>query len=131
MNTSEIHKKLHDDTYQKQFFEYWESIIKHNVPDVDEDVPSDYEPRTQRPPIPPSIPPNADFVTDSEWLSIYSSEVKKCAEVLQRHICRPVCHKYGHESNCRFNFPHDFVEFSHFDKDINSVILACCDPYIN
>ncbi|KAG2741456.1 hypothetical protein P692DRAFT_20750700, partial [Suillus brevipes Sb2] len=59
------------------------------------------------------------------------SEVKKCGEVLQRHHCRSVCHKYGNEGHCRFLFPHEEVDVSHFDAETNSVVFMCRDGTVN
>lgn len=66
-----------------------------------------------------------------EWESIFQSEVKKCGEALQRHHCRAVCHKYGNEGKCRFQFPHEIVEKSHFDSDMNVISLMCRDGTVN
>ncbi|KIK32987.1 hypothetical protein CY34DRAFT_100445, partial [Suillus luteus UH-Slu-Lm8-n1] len=60
-----------------------------------------------------------------------ATEIKRCGEVLQRHRCRPVCHKYGNEDRCRFQFPHEIVDVSSFDSETNSVALACRDPTVN
>ncbi|KAF8838830.1 hypothetical protein BDN67DRAFT_858692, partial [Paxillus ammoniavirescens] len=66
-----------------------------------------------------------------DWDSIFLTEIKKCGEALQRHHCRPVCHKYGNEGKCRFQFPHEIVETSHFDPETNSVVLLCRDGTVN
>ena len=66
-----------------------------------------------------------------EWQSFMQTEVKKLGEVLQRHKCRPVCHKYGNTNNCRFLFPHDIQQSSHFDSSTNSIILKCLDSMVN
>ena len=66
-----------------------------------------------------------------KWDSAFVTEIKKCGEILQRHKCRPVCHKYGNEKQCRFLFPHEVVEASYFDPDTNSVILLCRDSTVN
>jgi len=66
-----------------------------------------------------------------EWNDDFVYEIKTCGEVLQRHFCRKVCHKYGNEGKCRFLFPHSVVEKSFFDKDSNSVVLMCQDPTVN
>jgi hypothetical protein len=60
-----------------------------------------------------------------------ASEVKKLGEVLQRHVCKPVCHKYGNDDRCRFLFPHDIEPHSHFDSETNSVVLKCLDSMVN
>ncbi|KAI0738911.1 hypothetical protein C8Q80DRAFT_1093781, partial [Daedaleopsis nitida] len=66
-----------------------------------------------------------------EWDIIFQSEVQKCGEALQRHECRDVCHKYGNEGRCRFLFPHDLIQSSHFDVKTQSVNLQCLDPTVN
>ncbi|KAG2750131.1 hypothetical protein P692DRAFT_201651083, partial [Suillus brevipes Sb2] len=67
----------------------------------------------------------------SAWDRAFATEVKRCGEALQRHTCRAVCHKYGNDDRCRFLFPHEVVETSHFDEDTNSVVLMCQDPTVN
>ena len=59
------------------------------------------------------------------------SQKLKCGEILQRHVCAPVCHKYGNESWCRFLFPHEIVDASYFDSDTKSIVLMCCDEIVN
>ncbi|KAK0467382.1 hypothetical protein IW261DRAFT_1346411, partial [Armillaria novae-zelandiae] len=56
----------------------------------------------------------------------FEEEVKCCGEHLQRHAHRDVCYKYGHNS-CRFNFPHEYIPHSYYDKETQSVITACLD----
>ena len=65
------------------------------------------------------------------WRSFMDTEVKKLGEILQRHRCKPVCHKYGNDDKCRFLFPHEIVESSYFDQDSNSVVLKCLDSMVN
>ena len=66
-----------------------------------------------------------------EWKLEFETDVKKCGEKLQRHECQAVCHKYGNENKCRFNFPHEIVEQSSFDEKTNSLILKCLDGNVN
>jgi len=134
MNPSDLHDRLRNDpTYEKKFFAFFESIIHHHLPDVDVSIDSSYEPRIQRPPIPPTL----DDINKNpleileEWETVYATEVKMCGEVLQRHTCRAVCHKYGNNGKCRFLFPHEVVQASFFDSDTNSVVLVCRDATIN
>ncbi|KAG2112596.1 uncharacterized protein F5147DRAFT_572212, partial [Suillus discolor] len=65
------------------------------------------------------------------WDTIYTTEIKRCGEALQRHTCRAVCHKYHNDERCRFLFPHEIVEASSFDSETNSVVLKCRDPTVN
>jgi hypothetical protein len=136
LNPTDLHARLADNTrYQKQFFDYFESIIYHHLPEIEVDLPPTYEPRVERPPVAPS--PSATQSENpaieilKEWNSVFCTEVKKCGEVLQRHVCRPVCHKYGNEGKCRFLFPHEIVEASYFDPETNSVFLLCRDGSVN
>ncbi|KAI6043178.1 hypothetical protein EDC04DRAFT_2563025, partial [Pisolithus marmoratus] len=66
-----------------------------------------------------------------EWDSIFVMEVKKCGEVLQRYQCHLVCHKYGNEGKCHFLFPHEVIEKSYFDSEMNSIVLKCEDGNVN
>ncbi|KAF9513193.1 hypothetical protein BS47DRAFT_1283107, partial [Hydnum rufescens UP504] len=61
----------------------------------------------------------------------FIAQVKLCGEALQCHTCRDVCHKYGHPNDCRFLFPHDIVQQSHFDEATNSIVLKCQDGTVN
>ena len=130
-NPNEIHHRFKEEPgFEKRFFDYFEDIIWHHLPDVDVEIDSNYEPRIERPPVPPStsdISPHAL----KEWHSFMESEVKKLGEALQRHVCKPVCHKYGNDDKCRFLFPHDIEPHSYFDSDTNSVVLKCLDSMVN
>jgi len=122
LNPSDVHTKMKlDSEWRDQFFEFFEDIIHHHLPDTDDVLLPNYEPRTQRPPDPDDPAFDADFIAD----------VKLSGEALQRHICRDVCHKYGHVNDCRFLFPHEIVEHSYFDENTNSIILKCLDGTIN
>ncbi|KIM69874.1 hypothetical protein SCLCIDRAFT_101730 [Scleroderma citrinum Foug A] len=66
-----------------------------------------------------------------EWESVVVTEIKKCGETLQCHVCAPVCHKYGNEGRCRFLFPHEIVDTSYFDSNTNSIVLRCHNGTIN
>ena len=130
LNPADVHRHLSVDVeYQKQFFSFFDDIIWHHLPDIEMKVDKKFEPRMERPPYPPNYDAALDII--EEWESIFVTEVKKCGEILQRHVCAPVCHKYGNDSRCRFLFPHEIVEASHFDSDTNSVILMCRDGTIN
>jgi hypothetical protein len=67
----------------------------------------------------------------NDWHSFMQTEVKKLGKVLQCHRCRPVCHKYGNIGKCRFLFPHDLEQNSHFEHQTNSIILKCLDSMVN
>ncbi|KAG2743722.1 hypothetical protein P692DRAFT_201722980 [Suillus brevipes Sb2] len=70
-------------------------------------------------------------IAPAKWESIMATEVKRCGEVLQRHRCKRVCHKYGNNEQCRFLFPHEVVEESYYDAASKSVVLKCGDGTIN
>jgi len=54
LNPADIHAKLTNDSeYQKQFFDNFESIIQHHLPDLEVDIPENYEPHVEHPPVPP------------------------------------------------------------------------------
>ena len=88
-----------------------------------------FEPCCQHPPI---VPDN-DFSEDDlkDWSDDFLYEIKSCGEILQRHVCHEVCHKYGNEDKCHFLFPHEIVDKSYFDKETNPVFLMCHDATIN
>jgi len=125
VNPSEIHRRLREsDEYTNRFFAFFDDLIKHHVPDIDVDVPSSYEPRSECPPPPPKS------LEDPDWISLFQSEVKKGAEHFQRHTHRKVCFKYDH-ATCRFQFPHEIVPVSYFDAETNSIFFRCLDATMN
>ncbi|KAG1734452.1 uncharacterized protein EDB91DRAFT_1250974 [Suillus paluster] len=131
MNPSELHMRLRTDSdFQDQFFRFFKAAIHHHLPDVEDSVDEHFEPRIQRPPMPPSKQPEGMDATE-KWEVLFMSEVKKCGEVLQCHHCHSVCHKYGNQGCCRFLFLHEVVDASHFDDQTNSVVLMCCDANVN
>ncbi|KAK1223657.1 hypothetical protein PQX77_013479 [Marasmius sp. AFHP31] len=115
--------------FERRFFAYFDSTIYHHLPDADvsDVVFSDYEPRTEMPPTPPSD----DKDDIARWKAECIEEVKKIGEKFQRHECRQICHEYGHICDCRFLFPHDIVSASHYDRETESVRLRCLDPWVN
>ena len=130
LNPSEVHQKMRDDPgFQDRFFAYFEDIIHHHLPDIDQEVDKSFEPRTERPPNPPGLDARLELL--DEWESVFCTQIKMCGEVLQRHECRKVCHKYGNDDRCRFLFPHEVIEASHFDPDTNSIFLLCRDGTVN
>lgn len=128
-NPSELHKQLLDPIFQERFFKFFDSTIFHELPDIEFHSDKLFEPRVQRPPIPPNVGATLDDLC--EWSSVFTYEVKACGEILQRHTCRRVCHKYGNTDSCRFLFPHEIVEKSWFDPDTNSVFFLCRDSTVN
>lgn len=132
LNPSELHARLRADPgFDKKVFTFFEAIIKHHAPNIDIAVDRNFEPRVQRPPRAPVVLSDRSADAVDEWTSEFQSEVKKCAEALQRHTCKAVCHKYGNTDKCRFQFPHDLVPLSYFDSDTNSIYLLCLDSTLN
>jgi hypothetical protein len=67
LNPSQIHERLKQDvSFKNRFFEFFENIIHHHMPDIDIKVEANFEPRTQRPPLPPnpSFHPALDELTE-------------------------------------------------------------------
>ena len=131
LNPAEIHSRMcNDDDFQKRFFAFFEDMIHHHLPEIDAiEVDKSFEPRTERPPQPPPLDATLEML--NEWESVFCSQIKMCGEVLQRHECRKVCHKYGNDNRCRFLFPHEIVEASHFDIETSSVFLLTRDATVN
>jgi hypothetical protein len=130
LNPSQVHQKMHDDPdFERRFFAFFEDVIHHHLPDIDMDVNKSFEPRTERPPRPPNVDAHLDML--NEWDSVFCTQIKMCGEILQRHGCRKVCHKYGNDDRCRFLFPHEIIEASYFDPDTNSIFLLCRDGTVN
>jgi hypothetical protein len=122
LNPSDVHAKMKlDAQWKAQFFDFFEDIIYHHLPETDDEILPNYEPHAERPPDPDDPSFDEDFI----------AEVKLCGEVLQHHTCRDVCHKYGHPDNCCFLFPHEVVEESYFDAATNSIVLKCLDGTVN
>ena len=133
-NPNEIHRRLREEPgFERRFFDFFEDVIQHHLPDVEISLDKQYEPRIERPPVPPQSATGQGISAQSlhEWHLFMESEVKKLGEILQRHICKPVCHKYGNEDKCRFQFPHEIVPESYFESDTNSVVLKCLDSMVN
>lgn len=139
LNPTEVHDRMKKDVnFQERFFDFFESIIKHELPNVDVPPGFDgkkYTPATEMPP-PPLRPLNkSESEWDEDefdaWHSCLDNEVRMCGEALQRHSCKSVCHKYGNGGRCRFRFPHPTVEASYFDAENNSVMLKVQDAWLN
>jgi len=124
LNPGEVHARMKQDSeWQDQFFRFFEDIIRHHLPDSDDEPQPDRELRAERPP----HPDNPLFEQE------FSSDYKLLGEQVQRHDnpCRKnVCFKYG-SKECRFGFPHEIVQSSSFDEKRNSIMLKCLDPLVN
>ena len=130
LNPSQVHQRMRDDPdFERRFFAFFKDIIHHHLPDIEMEVDKSFEPRTECPPKPPNVDDHIN--TLDEWDSVFCMQIKMCGEVLQCHGCRKVCHKYGNNDRCRFLFPHEIVEASHFDPDTNSIFLLCRDGTVN
>ena len=122
LNPSDVHQKMRESSeWTEKYFRYWEDVIYHHVPEAEGEVPKNFEPRTQRPLNPEHPNFGSEFVQD----------VRNCAEILQKHVCRNVCHKCGHPNDCRFLFPHQCEPKSYFDEISNSVVMKCLDGNVN
>ncbi|EJD34161.1 hypothetical protein AURDEDRAFT_76429, partial [Auricularia subglabra TFB-10046 SS5] len=66
-----------------------------------------------------------------DWEDEFAFEVKRMGEETQRHEHRDVCHAYGHDGLCRFQFPHEIVPESYYDHKSNSIYLRCLDGEVN
>ena len=107
-----------------------EQLIKFTPDNGDIVIDPNYKPRIECPPRPPS--PSQLILNELDtWESAFVTQVKIYGEALQRHVCRPVCHKYGNDDRCRFLFPHEVVEASYFDPDSQSIMLMCRDSTVN
>lgn len=132
VNPDVIHERLKNDPqYQVQFFEFFDDIIHHHLPDIEVEVNPKFEPQMERPPLPPSYDTDCHIKMLNEWDSVFITEIKKCGEALQCHHHQKVCEKYGNEGKCHFLFPHEIVEASYYDPETNSIVLMCCDSTIN
>ncbi|PPQ75657.1 hypothetical protein CVT26_001814 [Gymnopilus dilepis] len=132
LNPSDLHEKLKScPGFDKKVFDFFEGIIKHHLPSVDVLVDKKYEPRAERPPFAPPPPNERDGFDLEAWIKEFNIEHKKLGEKLQRHVCRPVCHKYGNTNSCRFQFPHEIISQSSFDPETNSLYLLCLDGEVN
>ncbi|KAG2124854.1 uncharacterized protein EDB93DRAFT_1244135 [Suillus bovinus] len=49
----------------------------------------------------------------------------------ERHQCKQVCHKYGNNDECRFQFLHEIVDTSYYVQETKSVVLKCRDGTVN
>ena len=140
LNPRKLHSIMKTDlSYREQFFEFFQDIISHELPDVEchELLDKGFDPRTERPPRPPL--PTDDFKAGTDYgecqrifvAEIGDYELKKCGERLQRHKCQQVCHKYGNDNKCRFKFPHEIIENYWYDEENNAVIFAVRDATVN
>jgi Helitron helicase-like domain at N-terminus/PIF1-like helicase len=129
LNPSDVHHKLENDAgFSERFFAFWEQVIKHDKPISDLEISPSFEPRSERP-----LP-----LDGSGWETDFNEDVSACAESLQRHRCQEVCWKYRNVSHlpipqrpCRFEFPHEIVDHSHYDASSKSIFMKCLDPTIN
>lgn len=135
-NPSEIRKFLKSsEDYCNRFFNFFEGIIHHHLPDINVAFDATYEPRVE---LPPHVPP--EDISDPElkatlqtvWDHNFTTQHRVIGEKHQQHHCRPVCYKgCKHSQECRFGFPHELIERSHFKSDTNSVIFARREPDVN
>lgn len=121
LNPSEVHRRMKTDLdFKQRFFDFFDSIIKHDLPHPEQSIDKDYNPRVEMPPDPDGDDYDREF----------GAQVKACGEALQRHKHRDVCYKYG-SKECRFRYPHPYVEKSEFLEDENAIVFKCLDPTVN
>lgn len=140
LNPTDLHSLLKGNPeYQQRYFQFFEDTIQHHLPAVslDPEFENTHDPRTERPPRPPNPAlMDSDPVQYDEDLRVFykemsDEEIKRCGEKMQRHVCQKVCHKYGHEHKCRFNYPHELVERSWYDEEHNAVVFLVTDATVN
>jgi hypothetical protein len=71
--TEGLTRQKTSETWTKQFFDFFEDIIKHELPNTGDVVDPGFEPRCEHPP----NPDDPDFAIDFE------AEVKRLGEYLQ------------------------------------------------
>ncbi|KAK4702713.1 hypothetical protein P7C70_g3507, partial [Phenoliferia sp. Uapishka_3] len=122
-NPSDLHARLRNvKAYDKSLFRFIDHIIAHDLPDVPNfSRQKRHDCRVERP-----YDPSSD-----DYATVFPQELKISGEELQRHVCKKVCHKYGHKHDCRFQFPHDIVPDSYFDAESNSIYIKCRDSMVN
>jgi hypothetical protein len=134
VNPKILHERMkRDNDFETHFFEFFENINHHHLPDIGVDIDKNFEPHTQWPPCPTQLTENSELPLEwiDDWNEIFVSEIKACGEVLQRHECRAVCHKYGNKDHCKFLFPHEIIDTSYFDPETSSIVLMCHDENVN
>lgn len=129
LNPLELHERLdRKDDFTTRFFSYIDGIIEHHLPSDDIHFDARGNPKAECPPQIPSADAQKSEL-DLFMLEI-EQDLKYVGEILQRHVHRPVCFKYDHKT-CRFLFPHELVDTSHYDEETRSVVLRCLDSYVN
>ena len=88
LNPNEVHKCLLDESYQAQFFSFFDDIIWHHLPEIELHVEKSFEPRVQCPP--PLPDPNVPFDIMEEWESVVVTEIKSVVKFYNA-MCVPLC----------------------------------------
>jgi len=71
-----------DDKFNRQFFDFFEDIIHHHLPDNDVPIDPACEPRIEQPPQPPNSSQQLLDEIDS-WESAFVTQIKICGDALQ------------------------------------------------
>jgi hypothetical protein len=82
LNQTDLHQQLKGDhEFSEHFFDFFEDIICHELPDDDIHVNADFDPQLERPPQPPtSESPISEL---NSWNSAFVTQIKVCGEDLQ------------------------------------------------
>ena len=113
LNPADLHDKLKSTPgFDHKVFYFFKEIIKHHLPEIEFNIDKEFEPCSECPHHAPPPPESCEMFDIDEWKVGFETDVNKCGEKLQWHECQPVCHKYGNENKCCFNFPHEIVEQS-------------------
>jgi len=121
LNPADLHTRLTGDSeYQKQFFDYFETIIHHHLPDIEVEISNDYNPCVECPPVPPTLSQHPTLDVLNEWESVYATEVKKCYNGL-------FVGQFVINIAMKENLVFFFHMASYFDPEINPIVLLCCD----
>ena len=73
-NPTEVHKRLLDIEYQKQFLSFFDDIIWHHLSDIEIKVNKSFEPHIEQPPCPAKY--DAPLHIIEEWDSVFVTEIK-------------------------------------------------------
>lgn len=64
-------------------------------------------------------------------IELLEKDVADLVEAVQRHECRQVCHKYGHDSDCRFGFPPVLQNTTFLDPETHSLKWRVLEADVN
>lgn len=89
-NPSDVHRRLKESPeFQKRFFDFFETIIHHHLPDADIYIDSACDPRTERPPLVPAISSLSQSASIKPDLDDKSDTKSTCANEDEMFV--PIC----------------------------------------